>query len=692
MQPTSAPAQTALSKAAAYLGNPASAPAAPAIMHSSSEEAAYLNHPEEPLSPGSLYSRGETYAIDLEDGKDALTEDDVYCRCLSKTLCYTSTPVTVGFYAPCGQRLHSMLDKITACMNEESARREQEELRKSNQKPRSAHGWGLIVLLWYLIFYRPVITEYNLRRKNLRSIFIRFSAWQYAGSDKLWAGLITTLCGSIRSHFGALPLSFYQVVGTRPQFASGFSQKEWYLKGQTCMKLWGLLFFLVSGISLFSVAAFVPGIRESKVLKVAGGSFATLSGSGAVLTAFNVIKNIVVTQKHRIEKLTDSNKFSSHLGFMSKVKREIESLTGFMNFMEIYERRRLRIVMEITCLDTCCPERITGVLNAMNTLLSDTNAPFIFILVVDPSVIVPCLEQTSCMKGIADNGYLFLNRTVTLPFSVPFMGIKSKLQCLHSVVQTREDLMYQIITRNVEREVKKVRWRVEMVESAEPAGETDLSQLDAQAVRYIHEAFHCVHDDSDCLHRYIPDSITQMRRIVNTVPITLRLMMHRSITRHTIAPRAVAAWVVLANQWPCRLSWVLQCVEDKEQLQPTEDFRHQTLWSVFTEHCAELYAMHKDIKNILDLDADPELFQKFLSGDFPFTVQEADTFLRNTVNLDHSIKHKLALIRALNTLAVAAKEPTLARASSVSRGVQCSATPLQQARDSTQPPDAAQQP
>ncbi|KYO44391.1 hypothetical protein Y1Q_0014617 [Alligator mississippiensis] len=55
--------------AAAYLGNPASAPAAPAIMHSSSEEAAYLNHPEEPLSPGSLYSRGETYAIDLEDGK-----------------------------------------------------------------------------------------------------------------------------------------------------------------------------------------------------------------------------------------------------------------------------------------------------------------------------------------------------------------------------------------------------------------------------------------------------------------------------------------------------------------------------------------------------------------------------------------------------------------------------------------------
>lgn len=44
---------------------------------------------------------------------DILTEDDVYCSCLAKTLCHVPVPVTVGFYAPFGCRLHMMLDKIT---------------------------------------------------------------------------------------------------------------------------------------------------------------------------------------------------------------------------------------------------------------------------------------------------------------------------------------------------------------------------------------------------------------------------------------------------------------------------------------------------------------------------------------------------------------------------------------------------
>ncbi|NXM36571.1 NKPD1 protein, partial [Oxyruncus cristatus] len=98
--------------------------------------------------------------------------------------------------------------------------------------------------------------------------------------------------------------------------------------------------------------------------------------------------------------------------------------------MEVFERRQLRVVMEITALDLCLPEKVAGVLNAVNTLLSDAHAPFIFILAVDPSVVVPCLEQTGCMKGLADNGYLFLSRSVSLPFSIPDVGARSRLRCL----------------------------------------------------------------------------------------------------------------------------------------------------------------------------------------------------------------------------------------------------------------------
>ncbi|XP_066840616.1 NTPase KAP family P-loop domain-containing protein 1 [Anser cygnoides] len=586
-----------------------------------------------------------------------LTEDDVYCRCLSRTLCHTATPVTVGFYAPCSHRLYSLLDKVTGFMREEAARREERELQRGQAKPRSAEGWGLLLLLWYLAFYKPVITELHLRRKNIGFIFIRFSAWQYAGCDKLWAGLVTTLCSSVRHHFGALPLSVYHVMGARPRFASGFSQKEWVLKRDACLKLWGLLVVLGAGLGVLLAALLVPGLKEHRALKVVGSTVTSLSGSGLVLGALSVLKNLLVSEKQKIERLTNSEKFTSQLGFMSKVRGEVEVLIGFLTFMEIFERRRLRVVLEITSLDLCYPEKVAGVLNAMNTLLSDANAPFIFVLAVDPSVIVPCLEQTGCMKGLADNGYLYLSRTVTLPFSIPRMGSRSRLQCLEAAVQTREDLMYRVITGNVER-----RRRAKGRAAAAPRREV----AEEEAVRCIHEAFRCLHDGADLLARYLPSNGAQLRRIVNTVPVTLRLLLHRGGRPRGPAPRAAAAWVVLADRWPCRLSWVLQCLEDAWQARPPPGFEERSLWDVFRQHLAELCALRQPLHNALGLDEDPELFEAFLARDFPFTARDARALLPVTVNLDHSIRHKMGLLRGLDRLAKEA-----AAAAKVSRGVQC---------------------
>nr|XP_056701705.1 NTPase KAP family P-loop domain-containing protein 1 [Euleptes europaea] len=621
-----------------YLGTLVGGPPVQVLMNSSDEEVARLRH-EEPHANEDCHAK-----------KDLLTEDDIYCCSLSKTLCHTSTPVTVGFYSPCGTRIHSLLENIAECMHKESCRREENEYRRTHLRPRRPEGMNYLTLLWYLVFYEPVITEVHLRRKNIDFLFIRFSAWQYAGSDKLWAGLVTTLCDHIRQHFGPLPLSFYHVVGSRPRFASGFSQDEWRLKKKVAFTAGGLVVILLAGVSLATVVLLVPGIRDGSALKVVSAVFGTISGSGVVLALAPVIKHLIITQKKKIESMTNNEKFTSHLGFMSAVKREIELLTSFVYYMEIFERQRLRIVFEITSLDMCYPERVVGVLNAINTLLSDTNAPFIFILVVDPCIITSCLEQSGNMKGMADNGYLYLNRTVSLPFSIPEIGIRSKMRFLHETFQNREDLMYRIITRNVEQGVRKAKGMNPALAEMEASMEMDQHQIDAQAVQYIHEAFHCLHNEHDCLYRYVPESIIQMKRIVNTIPITLRLMTQQHSLRHDICPRSVAGWVVLANQWPCRLSWILQCTEDRQQCQPPEDFNQQLLWEVFVDNCRELFSMHKDLQNIMALDGDPELFEQFLSHDFPFTVQEGAKYLKYTVNLDHSIRHRMGHLRALTML------------------------------------------
>ncbi|XP_055001866.1 NTPase KAP family P-loop domain-containing protein 1 [Sorex araneus] len=597
---------------------------------------------------------------ELGQRKDILTEDDVYCSCLAKTLCHVPVPVTVGFYAPFGCRLHMMLDKITALMQQEAAQREAEELQRVQWRPRQVSGWSLPRLLWYLVFLQPVITEVHLRRKNVKFLFIRFSAWQYAGTDKLWAGLVTTLCEGIRRQYGALPFSVYSVLGNKPATTSGFRQREWHCRRRVCLGLLALLAALGLGVGLLylSVGARAPGHAGAggNVLRVFGGAATTLSGSGLLMAVYSVGKHLFVSQRKKIERLVSREKFGSQLGFMCEVKKEVELLTDFLCFLEIYQRRRLRVVLEVTGLDTCHPERVVGVLNAINTLLSDSHAPFIFILVVDPSILAACLESAGSMKGTADNGYHFLNRTVTLPFSVPIMGRRTKLQFLQDAVQSRDDLLYREMTRKLRLPGQEATAGAEgaqllAVQTQQEGAVAAQSRVDAEAARRIQEALFCLHDERDCLYEYVPDNVVSMRRIVNTVPITVRLLQQQQLQGAAPGPtpRQAVAWVVLANQWPCRLSWVLQCLEDRQQAGGAPEARAR-LWDVFCDVSPELHSMTKALQNVLDLDGDPELFERFLDTDFPFTVGEAQTLLRCTVNLDHSIRRRMGLIRAVSAL------------------------------------------
>ncbi|XP_060042141.1 NTPase KAP family P-loop domain-containing protein 1 isoform X2 [Erinaceus europaeus] len=600
----------------------------------------------------------ERYFLDPELGqqKDILTEDDVYCSCLAKTLCHVPVPVTVGFYAPFGCRLHLMLDKITALMQQEAAQREAEELQRVQWRPRSVHGWSFPRLLWYLVFLQPIITELHLRRKNVKFLFIRFSAWQYAGTDKLWAGLVTTLCEGIRHQYGALPFSVYSVLGNKPATTpTGCCEREWHCRRRVCLALLALLAALGLGVGLLylSVGARAPG-HGGHLLRVLGGAATTLSGSGLLMAVYSVGKHLFVSQRKKIERLVSREKFGSQLGFMCEVKKEVELLTDFLCFLEIYQRRRLRVVLEVTGLDTCYPERVVGVLNAINTLLSDSHAPFIFILVVDPSILAACLESAGSMKGTADNGYLFLNRTVTLPFSVPIMGRRTKLQFLHDAVQSRDDLL---LFREAARQLRAgsalgAGEGAQLLAVETQAGSAQAQGgVEAEAAHRIREALFCLHDERDCLYEYVPDNVVSMRRIVNTVPVTVRLLQQQRLQGDAEGPtpRQAVAWVVLANQWPCRLSWVLQCLEDRQQAGGAPEARAR-LWDVFCDNSRELHGMTKALQNVLDLDGDPELFERFLGADFPFTVAEAQSLLRCTVNLDHSIRRRMGLIRAISAL------------------------------------------
>lgn len=89
-----------------------------------------------------------------------------------------------------------------------------EEEYKGRSKPRSAKPsiTSLLTLISRLLFYKPIWNVENQDHHNIRFIYVNFSAWHFAGSDLLWAGLAIRLFQAMQMNFGKLQLVLYRVA------------------------------------------------------------------------------------------------------------------------------------------------------------------------------------------------------------------------------------------------------------------------------------------------------------------------------------------------------------------------------------------------------------------------------------------------------------------------------------------------
>ncbi|XP_067875330.1 NTPase KAP family P-loop domain-containing protein 1 [Heterodontus francisci] len=605
----------------------------------------------------SLLKAAETKMSNSENSGQ--TEYDIYARCLGKALCYVPTPMTVGLYAPWGSGINRLLHNVQKQMIIEVLSREKKEFLRTKEKPRPATGLGFVSLLCHLVFLQPQLTERHEKRKNVRFIFIQFSAWEFAGSEKLWAGLITTLCDNIKNQFGCIPTSIVRALGHQSTVQKSDSNCEWVPKKLLGIPVWLIFSFLLLLALVLALVVCLYGFSIGEMgndymAAVEGVGFG-LIGCSALFTMKSSImvgKNILVSQKDKMESLMNKTDFSAQLGFMHDVKQEVKVLTNFIHYLEVFERRKIRVVLEIMSLDRCTPDKVVGVLDAMNILLSDADAPFISVLAVDPSIIVACVEKSSTLKGIADNGYEFLDRIVTLPFSVPKMDIQTKLNFIRQVVEGKSALMEDSPQLPKQLEVNRFQERSEIMPLINvSSGHNQPSKKGNGKINsghLIREAYQCLMDRNSNLHEYIEENFLQMRRIINIIPITVRLMMGNNVSMSSFPPQRIAAWVILASCWPCRLSWIWQCLEDAEQRKELSEEKgindEMSLWTIYENSSDGLMLVQSSIEKLLTLDGDPEIFQKFLSISYKFTVKDAKTILPHTINLDYSLKRKMELL------------------------------------------------
>uniref|UniRef100_A0A674IKI3 KAP NTPase domain-containing protein n=1 Tax=Terrapene triunguis TaxID=2587831 RepID=A0A674IKI3_9SAUR len=490
----------------------------------------------------------------------------------------------------------------------------------------------LFCIIIRMVFFIPV--RKKPQADDTSYIFINFSAWEYVGSDHTWAGLVTTLCDVIEKRDRIL-MSVFRVFGSevKVEIKESCNKKEnenkWVVKTyMTCL----LCTFLLIVFLLLLCLIFFSRDTVVNILIPTGTAISTIYVTGF---AFPVVKNLIFTLKGKLEKEMNRKDFSSQLGFMHNVKTEVEVITNFLQFMAFYKQKEICVVLKVTNLDICTPDKVVGVLDAMNILLSDKDAPFISILAVDPSIMTECIEKSHNMFS---NGYEYLNRIITLPFSLPQMNKETKLHLLQKITRSKGRSERQH-NNNVNHQENN------SAEDSERSHTYNEQKIPIEAFQYLKKIG----------NEYMPGNNIQMKRIVNTL-INIRLMISMGFQTEVETEKnfeVLVNWVILANNWPCRLSWILQCVEDdwqRNQLSETNVGSQEDanlLLDIYNNNSSELDKIKTKIEKLLELDGDPDLFRNFLKTK-KFTVKHVKQFSNLTINLDSSLKRRLELIRSMN--------------------------------------------
>jgi len=105
-------------------------------------------------------------------------------------------------------------------------------------------------------------------------------------------------------------------------------------------------------------------------------------------------------------------------------------------------------------------------------------------------------------------------------------------------------------------------------------------------------------------------------------------------------------WVILSEQWPYRVAWVLQKIEDEYQL--SHDLGATiSLWSVF-ESVQQRVA--EGAEAFVNLDGDKEVFEVFAKLEPLITVGDMKRLRTYTFNLNPALQSEVIKVATVKSL------------------------------------------
>lgn len=280
----------------------------------------------------------------------------------------TQPPLTIGIYGAWGTGKSFLMNKIACILRP--------DLCPDEEVPAG----------------EPVVVA-----GKFKPLVVRFEAWDYNGSDKLWAGLVEQIFGALEKELG-----WY-----------------WQLKfnfGRNLVRQWRrienrLLPYVLISIALAGLVVYFLLQNETARNAIAAG------GATGILTFFvllipQLINLLSTSASQRVLDMFAAEDYKQDIGFMGRIRTDLKDFADHLP-------DNAKVVIFIDDLDRCDPKKAVEVLEATKLLLELKQ--FIVFLAIDARIITQAVEEHygKVLTEAEITGYEYLDKIVQIPFSIP---------------------------------------------------------------------------------------------------------------------------------------------------------------------------------------------------------------------------------------------------------------------------------
>ncbi|CAM9290709.1 unnamed protein product [Scytosiphon promiscuus] len=272
-------------------------------------------------------------------------------------------------------------------------------------------------------------------------ILVEFNAWECAGSEVLWAALITKIFDKVEGH---------------PAFGRGIVRAARITKVLESSS-WDWCGFLTLYAAIAILGAIVVAVLNATSntdeamggLGQAGRWALAILGLPSTLTVLSFLfqmrhQGSLGTAQSVLRKAASKRESvgESYRGFMSEVKDELEILFEVINS---YNRKvkkdgeTLALAVIVDDLDRCPKEKIMEMLKATHLLLEQPRAPMAVFLAVDPQLVTSAI--TASLEGLPNTvkALQYLDKIIHIPFCLPRISEESRLALLDSLLNGNDN-------------------------------------------------------------------------------------------------------------------------------------------------------------------------------------------------------------------------------------------------------------